>query len=110
MATPHNDIVPGTVRLVDVGGDIHARHLEGNREIVLVPKPSSDPEDPLNRSRKRKLLSIGMCYVYTIGEMTIPDLFFAHDRGTYMGIYAFLLFGSNFLAPQVPLLDGEHKY
>jgi hypothetical protein len=34
-------------------------------------------------------------------EVSVPDLFFAHDRGTSMGIYAFLLFGSHFLAPYV---------
>ena len=67
MATLHDDVVPGTVHLVDIGGDMHTRHLDGNKEIVLVPKPSSDPEDPLNWTRKRKMLSIGMCYVYTIG-------------------------------------------
>lgn len=67
MATPHNDIVPGTVHLVDVTGDMHALHLSGNKDIVLVPKPSSDPEDPLNWTRKRKMLAIGMVYVYTIG-------------------------------------------
>ncbi|RFU28631.1 hypothetical protein B7463_g7711, partial [Scytalidium lignicola] len=197
MATRYEDVVPGTVHLVDLGGDMHTRHLDENKDIVLVPKPSTDPEDPLNWSRKRKLLAINMCYVYTIGvgistavqysilvniaddtgitvaqlnlgtglmflflgwacllwqplalvygrrgvyiissflcvfpvlwsaystskgewyahriilgivaspieslpEVTVPDLFFAHDRGTYMGIYAFLLFGSNFLAP-----------
>ncbi|RDW88860.1 hypothetical protein BP6252_00892 [Coleophoma cylindrospora] len=197
MATPYNDIVPGTVHLVDVAHDMRAQHLAGNEDIVLVPKPSADPEDPLNWSKKRKGLAIGMCYTYTIGvgistavqysvlteiadatgitvaelnlgtglmflflgwacllwqplalvfgrrgvyvlssflcifpviwsaystskgewyahriilgifaapieslpEVTVPDLFFAHDRGTYMGLYAFLLFGSNFLAP-----------
>ncbi|TVY42520.1 putative MFS-type transporter, partial [Lachnellula occidentalis] len=67
MATLHDDVVPGTVHLVDIGGDMHTRHLDGNKEIVLVPKPSSDPEDPLNWTRKRKMLSIGMCYVYTVG-------------------------------------------
>lgn len=68
MATPHNNIVPGTVHLIDVGGDMNARHLEGSKkDIVLVPKPSSDPEDPLNWTRKRKLLAIWMSNTYTIG-------------------------------------------
>jgi hypothetical protein len=67
MATLHADVVPGTVHLVDLGGDMHTQHLDGNKEIVLVPKPSSDPEDPLNWTRKRKMLSICMCYVYTLG-------------------------------------------
>lgn len=32
-------------------------------------------------------------------EVTVTDLFFAHDRGTYTSIYAFLLLGGNFFAP-----------
>ncbi|KAF1808179.1 major facilitator superfamily protein [Eremomyces bilateralis CBS 781.70] len=44
---------------------------------------------------------IGICAapVESLPEVTIPDLFFAHERGTYMGVYAFMLFGANFLAP-----------
>ena len=32
-------------------------------------------------------------------ECTVSDLFFTHERGTYMGVYAFVLAGSNFFAP-----------
>ncbi|GME66035.1 hypothetical protein GTA08_BOTSDO07971 [Neofusicoccum parvum] len=197
MAVPREEMVPGTVHLVDTAHDMHSQHARGNKDIVLVPQPSSDPEDPLNWSSRRKGLAIGMAYVYTLGvgistavqysvltpiaedtgitvaqlnlgtglmflflgwanllwqplalvygrrgvyvlsaflctfpviwsaystskgewyahriilgifaapieslpEITVPDLYFAHERGTYMGIYAFLLFGSNFLAP-----------
>ncbi|KAL3445583.1 major facilitator superfamily domain-containing protein [Aspergillus insuetus] len=185
----HN--VPGTVRLVDVNAS--------ERDIVLVPRPSSDPNDPLNWSYRRKLLAVSMAYLYVMGtgiatslqysvladieadtgistanlvqgtgvmflffgwacliwqplaltygrrgvylitmlwtvpimvwtaystsagewfahrvligivvspieslcEVTVFDLFFAHNRGTYMGLYVFILFGSNFLAPLV---------
>ena len=47
--------VPGTVHLVDLEG-VLAGHL-GNRDIVLVPRPSNDPEDPLNWSRARKMVN-----------------------------------------------------
>lgn len=186
-----NHGVPGTIRLVDdTAGGSHG-------QVVLHPQPSSDPEDPLNWSKQRKLLAIGMVYLYTFGigiatavqysvltqiaaaqgltvgnlnlgtglmflflgwgcliwqpiamaygrrgvyivsiilsiipmvwapfshgagqwyahrillgifaspveslpEVTVPDLFFAHERGFYMSVYAFALFGSNFLAP-----------
>ena len=41
--------VPGTVHLVDLDGTIAAQHAEGSgkRDIVLVPAPSSDPDDPV---------------------------------------------------------------
>lgn len=37
--------------------------------------------------------------VEALPETTIADLFFAHERGTYLGWYAFMLAGSNFFAP-----------
>lgn len=60
--------VPGTTHLVDLDGTLHSKHASGarNRDIVLIPAPSSDPDDPLNWSPRRKLLStICMC-VYTL--------------------------------------------
>jgi hypothetical protein len=50
--------IPGTVTLVDVNHDLEARHADhGDRDIVLIPTPSNDPDDPLNWSPRRKLLS-----------------------------------------------------
>ena len=50
--------IPGTVTLVDVQHVLNTRHLDhGDRDIVLIPTPSGDPDDPLNWSPRRKLLS-----------------------------------------------------
>lgn len=194
------DHVPGTVYLVDVAGHApSALHDASRKDIVLVPRPSSDPNDPLNWTPRRKLLAVSMSYLYVFGtgiatslqysvladitadtgistanlvqgtgvmflffgwacliwqplaltygrrgvylitmfltipmmvwtayssssgewfahriligiivspieslsEVTVFDLYFAHNRGTYMGLYVFILFGSNFLAPLV---------
>ena len=41
-------IVPGTVHLVDLEGTMKAKHASGAaKDIVLVPAPSSDPDDPV---------------------------------------------------------------
>lgn len=48
--------IPGTVHLVDLDHTLHTRHANGG-DIVLVPTPSSDPNDPLNWSPRRKILS-----------------------------------------------------
>ena len=195
-----DDHVPGTVYLVDVAGQAtSALHDVSHGDIVLVPRPSSDPNDPLNWTNRRKLLAVSMAYLYVLGtgiatslqysvladitadtgistanlvqgtgvmflffgwacllwqpialvygrrgvylitmlltvpmmvwtaysssssewfahrvligivvspieslaEVTVFDLYFAHNRGTYMGLYVFILFGSNFLAPLV---------
>jgi hypothetical protein len=40
--------VPGTVHLVDLDGTMRAKHAKGaRRDIVLVPEPSTDPDDPV---------------------------------------------------------------
>ncbi len=59
--------IPGTVHLVDLEGTMRAKHASGQqRDIVLVPAPSSDPDDPLNWSPRRKLLSTACMCVYTL--------------------------------------------
>lgn len=40
-------IVPGTVTLVDENHNLRAKHDKDNRDIILVPTPSDDPEDPV---------------------------------------------------------------
>ncbi|EXJ91478.1 hypothetical protein A1O3_00026 [Capronia epimyces CBS 606.96] len=59
--------VPGTVHLVDLEGTMRAKHAsKGQKDIVLVPAPSNDPDDPLNWSPRRKLLSTSCMCVYTL--------------------------------------------
>lgn len=50
--------VPGTVQLVDIDEHLAARHAKGYKDIILVPTPSADPEDPLNWSPARKRLAL----------------------------------------------------
>ncbi|KIX02991.1 uncharacterized protein Z518_06541 [Rhinocladiella mackenziei CBS 650.93] len=207
-STPSPDFIPGTIHLVDLDGTIHARHAEGGkRDIVLVPAPSNDPDDPLNWSPRRKLLfTTCLCtYILTVGiasaaiysvivpisaatnltvgdlnagtgymflmfgwgclvwqslaqqygkrpvylistlgtmaimlwapytksngqwiankmlqgfigapieslcEISVSDVYFTHERGTYVGVYALFLAGSNFFAPVISgfINDGQ---
>ncbi|KAL9576669.1 MAG: hypothetical protein Q9203_007696, partial [Teloschistes exilis] len=67
---------PGTVRLVDLhssdnNNDI-AHVSDGvHRDILLVPAPSEDPDDPLNWSLRRKRLATACIFVgrytFTVG-------------------------------------------
>ncbi|KAL4782351.1 major facilitator superfamily domain-containing protein [Aspergillus varians] len=57
--------VPGTVHLVDLDGSLNARHGKSRNDIVLLPQPSSDPDDPLNWSPMRKFHNTFWQYMWT---------------------------------------------
>lgn len=66
---------PGTVQLVDVDGTtLDEKHAGGKEahDILLVPRPSEDPEDPLNWSFRRKILATSCVVMYTI-MLAIPS-------------------------------------
>ena len=53
------DAVPGTVHLVDLEHTLHTRHAGNDTgDIVLDPTPSTDPNDPLNWSSRRKIMAM----------------------------------------------------
>lgn len=60
--------IPGTIHLVDLEGTMQAKHASGSqlRDVVLVPTPSNDPNDPLNWSPARKRLSTACTSMYTL--------------------------------------------
>ncbi len=85
--------IPGTIHLVDLEGTIRAKHASSAdlKDIVLVPAPSSDPEDPLNWTVKRKWLSTASQSVYTftigIASAAIYSVFvpISEDTGLKLG-------------------------
>ncbi|RSM01999.1 hypothetical protein CDV31_011082 [Fusarium ambrosium] len=56
---------PGTVRLINSPHDLCSSHVSSG-DIILVPAPSRDPEDPLNWSPRRKLRSTVCNSLYTL--------------------------------------------
>lgn len=47
--------------------------------------------------------------IEALPELSVTDLYFAHERGYYMALYAFVLVGSNFFAPVICgfIADGQ---
>lgn len=60
--------IPGTIHLVDLEGTMRAKHASVTQlhDVILVPSPSSDPDDPLNWSPRRKRLSTASQSMYTL--------------------------------------------
>ncbi|KAJ5100124.1 hypothetical protein N7532_007125 [Penicillium argentinense] len=63
--------IPGTVQLVDTQGILNVTHGQGWHDIVLVPQPTDDPDDPLrwSKSRKRSVIICVMTWCFFIGAM-----------------------------------------
>ncbi|KAB8076084.1 MFS general substrate transporter [Aspergillus leporis] len=62
----HPPFIPGTVLLVDDTHEHPTKHATGKHtEIVLIPPPSDDPNDPLNWSTERKKQHLILLCVYT---------------------------------------------
>jgi MFS family permease len=47
----------------------------------------------------RILFGFFVAPVEVLPEISIPDIYFAHERGAYVGGYSMTLAGSNFIAP-----------
>ncbi|PYH94799.1 putative MFS transporter [Aspergillus ellipticus CBS 707.79] len=61
------EAIPGTVTLLDLEHVLATRHADrGNSDIILIPEPSNDPDDPLNWSPARKTMSTVCVSVYTL--------------------------------------------
>ncbi|RVX66189.1 hypothetical protein B0A52_10081 [Exophiala mesophila] len=59
-------LVPGTVLQVDIYNNLRGvQHNDRRKDIVLVPQPTSHPDDPLNWTKYRKWSSISGYVVYT---------------------------------------------
>jgi hypothetical protein len=56
----------------------------------------------------RILIGLVVAPVESLPELSCADLFFAHERGNYIGGYTFVLFGSNALAPLLAGFITKH--
>lgn len=60
-----DDIVPGTVHLVDMEGILHLKKdPDAKRNIILQPQPSSNPNDPLRWLTLKKRIQFGLLFFW----------------------------------------------
>jgi hypothetical protein len=70
--------VPGTVLLVDTSHASTIAHAGGNNDdVVLIPTPTDDPDDPLNWKKSRKILSVVCMSVYMIATGIAASLMYS---------------------------------
>ncbi|KAK6199981.1 putative ion transporter [Scheffersomyces amazonensis] len=58
------DNVPGTIHLVDLEGNLDVKKNKGDKSIILLPQPSSNPNDPLRWSQKKKIQQFSLLWVW----------------------------------------------
>lgn len=61
-----DDVVPGTVHLIDMEGALHVQKADGGEHnIILQPQPSDNVNDPLRWSQKKKNLQFLLLFVWS---------------------------------------------
>ncbi|ODV92351.1 hypothetical protein CANCADRAFT_937 [Tortispora caseinolytica NRRL Y-17796] len=105
-ALTHNGLpIPGTVYLLDLEQNLNNVVHGSQKEIVLVPQPTKDPNDPLNWSNMRKWITFFWPSWYTFfvavlaAALSPAYLDIAEGMGVSLDVlvngsgYLFLLFG-----------------
>jgi hypothetical protein len=65
LSNDEDDIVPGTVHLVDVEGILTLeKGPKAEHNIILQPQPSSNPNDPLRWLKKKKRVQFGLLFFW----------------------------------------------
>ena len=93
------------VHLVDLEHRLRAKHAGPSQDIVLVPHPSNDPDDPLNWTSQRKRVAAACISMYTVvvglASAAIYSVFKPISTDTGLSLndlnsgtgYMFLMFG-----------------
>lgn len=64
LSIDDEDLIPGTVHLVDVEHTLHVQK-EGNSDIILQPQPLDNVNDPLRWSQKKKNAQFLLLFVWS---------------------------------------------
>ena len=71
---PDIDFPPGTAYLVESDSHNETSHLQRHGDIILVPQPTTSPNDPLNWSSARKYWHLFLvCFITGLTAATSND-------------------------------------
>ncbi|CAN3377456.1 hypothetical protein DIURU_003303 [Diutina rugosa] len=116
---------PGTVHLVDVDNVLDVKKQEGkNSNVILNPQPSSNPNDPLRWSQRKKYFQFGLLWFWgfmlavsaNFGgpayEPWIEDLHTDYNQLNIAGalLFLFLGLGCLFLQPTAMKVGRRFVY
>lgn len=58
-----DDLIPGTVHLVDIAGNLNVKK-GNNKKVILRPQPSKDPNDPLRWPKFKKFKQFFLLFMF----------------------------------------------
>lgn len=64
VSIDNDEIIPGTVHLVDMGHTLHVQR-KGKSNIILQPQPLDNVNDPLRWSQKKKNLQFSFLFIWS---------------------------------------------
>ncbi|ABN68574.1 putative ion transporter [Scheffersomyces stipitis CBS 6054] len=64
IAQNENDLVPGTVHLVDIRGNLKVKKDAEGKNIILQPQPSSNVNDPLRWPQSKKIKQFSLLWIW----------------------------------------------
>ncbi|KAG7663035.1 uncharacterized protein J8A68_003462 [[Candida] subhashii] len=63
-STSDIEIIPGTVQLIDITGGLHVKKNDLNDNVILLPQPSNNINDPLRWSRLKKHFQFFLVWIW----------------------------------------------
>lgn len=65
LSIDEDDIIPGTIHLIDIDNSLNLQQDGSKKHIILQPQPSSNPNDPLRWSQKKKNAQFLLLFVWS---------------------------------------------
>lgn len=117
---PEDELVPGTVHLIDLEGDLDVK--KGHDNIILRPPPTSNPNDPLRWSQRKKqsqffllfwlatFLAITVNFSGPIWDIWVADFNTSYEKLNISSALCFLFLGVGCLLLQPTALIFGRRF